>query len=420
MKKLISFLILIGLIVFGYYYFTNNSDNENENSILQQTEDEAFYIEKYTIFGTHLNINGCIDKILDGELSLVLKDNKEEISIGSIFNSEDKTCFNLSNKNNEGIYLDSLKEGNYILLVKQVNSDEIKYYNLTNKTEYGALTYYTITNNNKNNKIDINFNTYNGKEYLNIKVDQTSLPDDVYDITIDPGHGGNDPGASYKMNGKVYNESDLTLKISLLLKEDLEDLGLKVKLTRDSDDTLSNYGSDGRSVIPNKTKSKYSLSIHINSFTGSMNYGGVEIYTPNDINYELATLFANNISNIVGYSKKATDKIDNGIYYKSFSNKDILEFKNEMIAKGLQPYNIVEGSPYMFMIREVGGISTHAYVDGREGKFNEFYNSNHTAEPYLLELGYINYESDLDKLDNKSESFAYAISKSLQEYLDIS
>ena len=419
MRKVIAFLILIILCVFVYYKFIYINDNLKE--VLKLTEDETFYIDNYTIFGNHFNISGCIDKRLNNP-NLVLKNSKQEINIESIFTSDDNTCFKISENNNDSINLDELNIGNYVLLVKEIEDDNIKYYNLENKTDYEDLTYYTITKNRSNKRIDIKFNIYDNKKHLNIKVKRSKLPSDVYDITIDPGHGGNDPGASYKLNDKVYNESDFTLKISLLLKEELEDLGLKVKITRDKDKTLSNYGTSGRGVIPNKVKSKYSLSIHINSLSSNINYGGVEIYTPNNVDYKLATMFADNISEIVGYSKKQTGKVEDGVYYTYFTRTDILESKEENLKKNLKPYDIKVGAPYMFMIREVGGVNTYAYVDGRNTShgYNEYFNSNQTAEPYLLELGYINYKKDLQNLIKRPELFAKAISEALEDYLNIS
>ena len=420
MKKFLVFLLLVGMGVFCYYKYFYNKDSINK--VLDDLEDETFYVEKYSIFGTHLNIKACTNKKLNGELSLVLKNKKEELNLDSNFTNQDKTCFYTSEKNNEGIYLDELKEGNFILLVKEQVEDEEKYYSLENKTDYDDLTYYTITKNYQNNKIDINFNTYKEKYYLSVNIKPTNLPNNVYDITIDPGHGGIDPGASYKLNGKVYTESELALKIAKILKSDLEDLGLKVKLTRESDVALSNFGDDGRAVIPNEVKSKYSLSLHLNSLDVKSTYGGVEVYIPNDVNYKLSSLIADNISKIVGYSKKQTDRVDHGISFDSFTNSDIEDYRKELLQKNLKTYNIKVGSPYMFMIREVGGINTYAYVDGRnedQGN-NKYYNSNQTAEPYLIELGYINYAKDLENLSQKSDLFSKAIKDALEEYLGIS
>ena len=413
MRKFVIFLILVLMGLFAYYKFIYS---DNLDKVLNNTEGTLFTINKYTIFGTHLNISGCIEKTLL-DPSLVLKNNTEEITLHSTFITDEKTCFKTSDNNNDSIYLDAIDPGNYVLLVK----DQDKYYNLENKTDYNYLTYYTITRNDNNNKIEIKFDSYNNKEYLNVKVKQFTLPSDVYDITIDPGHGGNDPGASYKLNGKVYNEADITLKISLSLKKELEKLGLKVKLTRDSDITLPNYGDNGRGVIANNVNSKYSLSIHINSLEGNVNYGGVEIYTPNDIDYGLAKMLASNLSKIVGYSKKQIGRVDSGVYYTYFTKQDIIESREEQLKKGFKAYDIKVGAPYMFMIRELGGVNTYAYVDGRNEKqgYNKYYNSNSTTEPYLLELGYINYKNDLENLTNRSDSFSKAIAQALKEYLDI-
>ena len=114
--------------------------------------------------------------------------------------------------------------------------------------------------------------------------------------------------------------------------------------------------------------------------------------------------------------------IENGIYYDYFTKVDIKESENEQKENGLKPYDIVEGAPSMYMIREVGGVNTNAYIDGRNDKHgtNKYYNSNKTAEPYLLELGYLNYSSDLKILANTPEKFADAISSSIKEYLKIS
>lgn len=420
MKKALIFSLLIIIGVLCYYKFIYLNDISR---IVKITEDKAFEIDKYSIFGTHFNISGCIDEKLTGDLSIILKSNKEEIIVDSIFDSsDDKTCFVLSDKNNEGIYLDNLKIGNYVLLIKETKDKEEKFYSLENKTDYDNLEYYTITRNNKNNKINIDFDNYKKKSYLNLKVVNINLPEDVFDICIDPGHGGNDPGSSYKLNGKIYNESDLTLKVSLKLKEQLEQMGLKVKLTREDDIYLDPYGDEGRAVIPNEVNAKYSLSLHLNSAAGVMNYGGVEVYIPNDVNYDFASMLADNISNIVNYSKKPTDKITDGVYFTYFTKQDINESSSEMINNGMKSYEIKAGSPYMYMIREVGGINTGAYVDGRNNEhgLNKYYNSNKTAEPYLIELCYINYKKDLENISKKSSDFSTAISDAIKEHLNIS
>ena len=106
---------------------------------------------------------------------------------------------------------------------------------------------------------------------------------DIYDIVIDPGHGGIDSGATTK----EYNEETINMNISNYLKKELEKNGLKVKLTRTStslksDEYYQEYNSHGRAVIPNEVHAKYLISIHTNS-SESSKVNGIELYTASNI-----------------------------------------------------------------------------------------------------------------------------------------
>ena len=54
-------------------------------------------------------------------------------------------------------------------------------------------------------------------------------------VVIDAGHGGTDSGAV----GNGIIEKDLTLKISKYIYDRLKDLGVDVKMTRTTDETLT-------------------------------------------------------------------------------------------------------------------------------------------------------------------------------------
>ena len=67
------------------------------------------------------------------------------------------------------------------------------------------------------------------------------------------------------------------------------------------------------------------------------------------------------------------------------------------------------------MIRETGAKITNAYVDGRNKEYgvNLYYNSNMGNESYLIELGYINSDKDLNNLLTNEEGYLKGIEQSI-------
>lgn len=88
-------------------------------------------------------------------------------------------------------------------------------------------------------------------------------------ITLDPGHGGADPGAI----GPVLKlkESDYALSVCILSKEILESQGVAVALTRSADKTL-----DMNSRIAATHGSDITVSVHLNA-TNTQSVEGVEV-----------------------------------------------------------------------------------------------------------------------------------------------
>ena len=307
-----------------------------------------------------------------------------------------------------------------------INS-EINYYSLSNNTDFNNTTYYTITKNGSNNKIDIGFDKYDDIPYMTINVSEASeLPENVYDVVIDPGHGGSDSGA--KANG--YYESDIVLDCATKLKSKLEDLGLKVLLTRDGSESKDKdmvyniYDDDGRVTIANESGAKILISLHLNSNSENVKDGGVEVYAPGSCDLTLAKLFADNIvkSANTSYSKLNTYKQANGVYVHNFNNAEILAFKTKAEESGYEPYSLTTDTPYLYMIREIGGICTNAFVDGRNTSYsaNKYVDSNVGIEGYLIELGYMIIDDDLNNIISNGDSYMQGIADSINSFYKLS
>ena len=101
-------------------------------------------------------------------------------------------------------------------------------------------------------------------------------------IVIDPGHGGNDPGAMNQAYGLV--ESKLTLDIALRLRDDLRRLGWRVVLTRDADYEVGDPNGDdhqelqARCDVANAAGARVFVSVHINSSTANSLNGTTTYY----------------------------------------------------------------------------------------------------------------------------------------------
>lgn len=437
-SKKVVYVVAIFMLLIALIYALNNTTSIKEEEdltekLFQSVEVELVDLERYIIYGTHLNMNGRLSINLDessiDDISLVFKDIwGNEHSYDIEYNiDEDNIRFSTSPKINEGIDLENIPKGDYYVVLKIGatidNLQTEKYYLLDNTTEYDKVEYYTITRNNKNNKIDIYSDEYILDNiitpYFKVDVRKSNLPDNVYDIVIDPGHGGIDSGA---IKGNYY-ESNIVLEHSLELKKQLEQSGLKVKLVRNTDVQIDSYGEEGRAVIPNSVKAKYVFSIHLNSNEQLMTRGGVEIYSPPNANLEFSKLLADNIVNIAKttYSPNPIFKVEDGIYVRNYTESELKEANNYALQKGYKKYNITTDTPYLFMIRETGGIATNAYIDGRNKNYgiNNYYNSNIGVEGYLLELGFMNCKKDLNNILNNKKAYVEAISISIKQYLNI-
>lgn len=116
--------------------------------------------------------------------------------------------------------------------------------------------------------------------------DASHLPLNGIVITVDPGHGGRDPGTRY---GKIL-EKDLNLEISKVLRDTLLQQGAIVHLIREEDEDLSSKWDSAkkrgdlyrRILFIQKVKSDLYLSIHLNWYNNSYHQGAEVLY--NNIN----------------------------------------------------------------------------------------------------------------------------------------
>ena len=128
-------------------------------------------------------------------------------------------------------------------------------------------------------------------------------------VVIDPGHGGLDNGASA---GGIY-EADLNLKISFALKEELENRGAKVYMTRIDDQDMTrrdhHYSKQDDMYLRVKKideyKCDYLISIHLNSTPSSSTWGSqVFYYQKSEKGERLANEIQSSMKEVTGSPKR--------------------------------------------------------------------------------------------------------------------
>lgn len=132
-------------------------------------------------------------------------------------------------------------------------------------------------------------------------------PLDGIKICIDPGHGGQYLTKTHYTGGTVgvatgQTESDVNLRVSLILREYLKAAGAQVIMTRTSDercqgDTCKRAELDFRSDIANSANADLFISVHHNEATGKPNTNYTAVFYPEGVNATVS--LAENISNSV-------------------------------------------------------------------------------------------------------------------------
>lgn len=148
-------------------------------------------------------------------------------------------------------------------------------------------------------------------------VDETEKPDEPEiviepsrSITIDPGHGGSDPGACFTdEDGKIWRETDINLAVALKVRDILEANGVRVVITRT---TEKDVVRKTRPELANSEKTALFLSIHTNSVNENDTANGIETWGSLETGKPLAGVtdksFAQNVQNAVIKQTGATNR----------------------------------------------------------------------------------------------------------------
>ncbi|MFC3746123.1 N-acetylmuramoyl-L-alanine amidase [Paenibacillus sp. GCM10012306] len=129
-------------------------------------------------------------------------------------------------------------------------------------------------------------------------------PERVYKVVIDPGHGGEDPGAT-AVNG--HFEKEFTLSMSKAIADVLEqDPEIQVDLTR-TDDTFISTHELYRPKLANELNADLFISIHGNTFDDS-SVSGTESFYYHDESLAFAEVIHRHVAAATGFKDRGVKK----------------------------------------------------------------------------------------------------------------
>jgi len=147
------------------------------------------------------------------------------------------------------------------------------------------------------------------------------LPTKPQTICLDPGHGGDDPGATSSDGG--ITERDINLQVAQQVEQSLQTAGYKVYMTRTTnDETLSN--SD-RYTYCNNQHATIMVSIHHNDYSDST------------VDYSTALFYKNQDQAL------ASSILDSVASKLQTTNDNIAQFDDGVLSESTMPAALSEG-----------------------------------------------------------------------------
>ncbi len=376
-------------------------DAEQTKQALEKEYKETYEVNDYLFYGEYLNLYkntyvlDSIDEIVGK--SIILKE------IGS----EQEYSFVLGTKVDQQILLSYLKEGLYeIFIVEELIEKRVI------MTSDVQASIKTVSQNKQVNEVELvvnsdmfaNYEIQVPAHYAFLSISETTLEEEEYDIAIDP--AGNDYDFTYLVNqgseGHGLIEYIESYQAALLLKQQLEESGLKVLIVREQEEELNSYGEQGRLHQAYEASAKYYIRLGFSE--SEQNYSGFS----------------------VTHSVHASDRFASQILYELNQYNITIDTAYSSQTDGLIAPIVIEGMDgrYVYdmnlIVRESGGQATAAsyYSENAQLGTGSFAKDNIYGMYALdINLGYLSNSADVQNWNTNKDVYMTQLASAILSYI---
>lgn len=410
-------IVLIGYILFNLLFpkellidtpsfvICDYSYTKTQSVLNELVYEDKIELKDYLFYGETLNIYNNIYDINQADYFI-----GKTIKLRNICDNSE-WVYMLGKNADEQIPLENLPNGFYELFVV----DSLKEKRLITSSELYD-EFYTVRRNGLNKKIDLisDKDLLKDKEdslpimdenYFFIQVTDQTLENDnseVYDVYLDAAH--NTESYNFVDKGRTVNnlvEANELYRITLAVKEKLEEKGLKVLLARENEDSVINqYGIDGRLYKAYQADVKHYIEFNLNFTTNEETRGSRIIYSSYSSNKFATALFKSFISTpgLVPYGRQTSTNIAGVVASSRYNNLDsypvIREAGGRILSAGTisdlaieqnSEFNKDERKGIQSVSLEVFFISSPLDVNVYQNEFDQMVNN--IVNGYLKYLG---------------------------------
>lgn len=412
-KFAIPLLILIALLLYTMISvllpkkeeekkFTVCGLNENKTvETLNKKVAQTYSVSDYTYYGESL---GLYTSAYNGE-------NEDDISGKTIqvhnVCSDETISLTMDADIDQKITLNDLEPGFYDVSI----IDNLVEKRLVYSDTFQGEPFYTVKRNNKVKKVSIvadknllkDYDIMWDKPYLFLQVEEVTPQKDTIDVYIDP-YGMNTDFQNVADKGNTGNglsEYAEMYDAAVIMKKQLESYGLRVEISRDSQDGEAKkaYGADGRLAQGYKKNARYYISLRFNE-NETTSLRGIEVWHSS----HASDVLGNNI--VFGLQKNLA------MVTSTYVNSDGTGVGASAIVKGYFD-NIL-------YLRETGGKATFAamYSDTSKEENASFQNA-YGMNAIEIDLGYVSNAEDAQFWKDNKEAISKQIAQSFAQGIGV-